>query len=329
VECGLQIPADENAKPVYVEYDGDLYWVNINRRGEIWINTREKPQPAFRIVPGKRLSDEESPESAPAAPPPRRDDASRAAQPQSPPPAAVAERRPASDSDSFLAKLRGLMRRNRRGHGWSGSFGFLTKALKVDEAGLLAQLGEQGLRLPSEGEQKPPFKEEGEFLYWLNQNQRGETWINARKARGPHSGEDGPDGGDARSGGDEPPLLAEYATPAPAAVVTPEPMPSPENTLAAVRLLLQPKKRGEGVAALVNEVATQLGRSGETLLAALAAAGVNLPADAKAKPTFGEHGGEIFWLNKNARGEVWLNAKPVAAVRKSRSRSSSDEPAGV
>lgn len=44
VECGMQIPADENAKPVYVEYDGDLYWVNINRRGEVWINTREKPE---------------------------------------------------------------------------------------------------------------------------------------------------------------------------------------------------------------------------------------------------------------------------------------------
>ena len=67
VECGLQIPADENAKPVYVEYDGDLYWVNINRRGEIWINTREKPQPVFRIVQGKRLTDEEVPAEMAAA----------------------------------------------------------------------------------------------------------------------------------------------------------------------------------------------------------------------------------------------------------------------
>jgi len=38
------------------EYDGDIFWVNINRRGEIWINTREKPDPVFRIVPGKRLT---------------------------------------------------------------------------------------------------------------------------------------------------------------------------------------------------------------------------------------------------------------------------------
>ena len=59
VECGMQIPADENAKPVYVEYEGELYWVNINRRGEIWINLREKPEPVFRIVQGKRLTEEE------------------------------------------------------------------------------------------------------------------------------------------------------------------------------------------------------------------------------------------------------------------------------
>jgi len=29
-ECGLAIPEDEDAKPVCVEYEGDLYWVNVN-----------------------------------------------------------------------------------------------------------------------------------------------------------------------------------------------------------------------------------------------------------------------------------------------------------
>ena len=66
VECGLQIPADENAKPVYVEYEGELYWVNINRRGEIWLNLRDKPQPVFRIVQGKRLEGADEP-AIPAA----------------------------------------------------------------------------------------------------------------------------------------------------------------------------------------------------------------------------------------------------------------------
>ncbi|MES1168633.1 MAG: hypothetical protein ABUL61_05640, partial [Oleiharenicola lentus] len=64
VECGLQIPADENAKPVYAEYEGELYWVNINRRGEIWINLRDKPQPVFRVVQAKRVEGQEEPAAA-------------------------------------------------------------------------------------------------------------------------------------------------------------------------------------------------------------------------------------------------------------------------
>ena len=44
------MPADEDSKPEYLEYDGDLYWLNINRRGELWINTKEKPRQVFRTV---------------------------------------------------------------------------------------------------------------------------------------------------------------------------------------------------------------------------------------------------------------------------------------
>ena len=38
------------------------------------------------------------------------------------------------------------------------------------------------------------------------------------------------------------------------------------------------------------------------------------------KPTFAEHGGELYWLNVSAKGELWLNAKPVAATKKARSK---------
>ena len=81
-----------------------------------------------------------------------------------------------------------------------------------------------------------------------------------------------------------------------------------------MRLLLQPKKRGEGVSALVTEVAQHLGQPAERLIEALAAAGVNEPAGADGKPTFGENAGEIFWLNRNAKGELWLNAKASKAA---------------
>jgi hypothetical protein len=366
VECGLQIPADENAKPVYVEFEGDLYWVNINRRGEIWINTREKPEPVFRIVAGKRLSDEEAPADTATAPREERRQqetraerhAESAAQPareaqSSQSPAAAPQ--PAAPK-TFLDKVRGLMRRNRRGHGWSGSFGFLTKALKTDEAGLLAQFAELGLKLKEDGAEKPLFHEEGDFLYWMDKNQRGEIWINARKNRGqkPEGGEGADAGSDvAEVGGEEPTgssapesLSTEGAAPiasasepsvteaAPTAVPTdavavpaepeasvvaaaPTALPPrvPAGTLEALRFLLQPKKRGEGFTAKIDDLAMQLNRPAVEILEALVAAGLNVPDDTKTKPTFGEHNGEIFWLNRNAKGDLWLNAKDSKAKR--------------
>lgn len=314
VECGLQIPADENAKPVYVEYDGDLFWVNINRRGEVWINTREKPEPVFRIVPGKRLTDDEVPaEMAAAAPPPqvsqerrddhrreeRRDERPRSPQPQNQPP-----REDAGAPKTMLAKIRGMMRRNRRGQGYSGSFPYLTKALKLDEAQLLEQFAVFGLRLA--GGDEPVIAIENGFAYWLNRNQRGEIWINAEEGSGPAV----------------PSPTAAAAEPGPA---TPAPVEAkslpPENILTAVRLLLQPKKRGEGVTAQIGELSAKLEKSDEQILALLASTGLQLPKSPKAKPTFAEHGGEIYWLNANAKGQVWLNAK---AAKISRGKKSAD-----
>src|SRR6185295_1909314 len=67
VECGFEVPEDEDAKPVVIEYEGDLYWVNVNRRGELWINTKEKPRPVFRVVSGRPTSEPTaSSEAAPA-----------------------------------------------------------------------------------------------------------------------------------------------------------------------------------------------------------------------------------------------------------------------
>jgi len=363
VECGFQIPADENAKPVYVEYEGELYWVNINRRGEIWVNLRDKPQPVFRVVQGKRLENTEEPASAQpveagSAEPRSATENSEGSQAADEGAASGQETSAAQDSPSrapktFLDKVRGQMRRNRRGHGWSGSFQYLTKAFKTDEAGLLAQLGEHGVKLP-EGDQRFEVAV-GDFTYWLNKNQRGEVWINAELTR-KHRGAAKQDAGEPKSAtGAQAPAEApadNAGTPAPADGSAPEaepaaarsepvaesapavpavpafevapiPAPSsaqPEHTLAAVRLLMQPKKRGEGVTALVSEVATRLEQSPETVMAALAAAGLTPPESPKGKPTFAEHGGELYWLNISAKGEVWINAKDAAATKKSRTK---------
>ncbi|HVZ63832.1 MAG TPA: hypothetical protein VG936_04525 [Lacunisphaera sp.] len=321
VECGFQIPADENAKPVYIEYEGELYWVNINRRGEIWINLREKPEPVFRVAQGKRVESADEP-SAPAASPvenaggSQSSDRSEASGHKAP-----SNQQPAA-SKTFLGKLRGMMRRNRRGHGWSGSFPFLTKALKLDEAQLLGKLAEFGVRLPTETEPQPPPAADGDVVFWLNKNQRGEIWINARVERdrdhgGAASAEAGAEAQPAAGTEGEASSAPEEAAPL-AAIADGTPILA--NTLPALRLLLQPKKRGEGVTAQVKDLAAQLGRTDEELLAALAGVGLAVPETPKAKPTFAEHGDEIFWLNVNAKGQVWLNAKPTAATRKTRGK---------
>ncbi len=55
VECGFVIPENDTDAPVYLEYEGDLYWVEKNNRGQFFLNTREKPRPKFRVVQGKPL----------------------------------------------------------------------------------------------------------------------------------------------------------------------------------------------------------------------------------------------------------------------------------
>lgn len=55
IECGFVIPEHENDAPVYLEFEGDLYWVEKNNRGQFFLNTREKPRPKYRVVAGKPL----------------------------------------------------------------------------------------------------------------------------------------------------------------------------------------------------------------------------------------------------------------------------------
>jgi hypothetical protein len=59
----------------------------------------------------------------------------------------------------------------------------------------------------------------------------------------------------------------------------------------------------------LDRVAENLEKSAEELLAALLIAGLKAPEKAREKPVFVEHAGEIFWLNLNAKEELWVNAK--------------------
>ncbi len=320
VECGLQIPADENAKPVYVEYDGDLFWVNINRRGELWINTREKPRPVFRVVQGTKVAAEEETKAegeyrnadtggrkAEAAE--RKEDGEGGAPKRE---AQPVEKAPLPAGPELLEKIRPHMRRNRRGPGGSGSTSFLARALRTTEAELMTAFAGLGLNLPEKSGDKPQFAEFGAELWWLNRDQRGGVWINGREKK---DGEAMADTGErkaeseaakvapveAATGATEPAVATETATPA----AVP---PKADHVLPGVRLLLKEGKTG-AFAGETGKLATELGKSEDDFIATLVAVGLKVPEKAREKPVFVEHAGEIFWFNRNAKGQLWLNAK--------------------
>ncbi len=280
-ECGLDIPEDEDAKVTYVEYDGDLFWVNVNRRGELWVNTKEKSRPVFRTVPAARVEPEEG-AKAPEAGGKREEQEHRherkGAEKDSGAPA-----EPLPVGPALLDRIRPHMRKNRREPGGSGSMSFLSRALKCSETALIEVFTAMGLSATASAGDPPVFVEIGEETWWLNKDSRGGVWINARQKRG------------------------EETAPAPAPSAE-SAAPAPGNVLAAVRLLLKETKTGN-VAAPVERLSADLGKSVDELLGALTASGLRVPEKAREKPVFAEHAGEIFWLNRNGKGELWLNAK--------------------
>ncbi|MEO7597901.1 MAG: hypothetical protein ABIV50_03145, partial [Opitutus sp.] len=360
VECGMQIPGDEDARPAYVEYDGDLFWVNINRRGEVWINTREKPRPVFRVVQATKVAPEAIEESKSEPPPKRVQDGGergerteqrkqevsekqKGSEPAKPQPKvfqpsgakkeeaqAQAPAAALPGGPGLLEKIRPMMRQNRRGPGGSGSGSFLARALKCAEADLLAAFEALGLKIPATAADEPVEVEISGDIWWVNKDSRGGVWINGREKREgdvPKPASAQPTAAPASEGTDSAASLVSTGLPAgesspsseppellptlPIQSVAADPATVPstaDNVFAAVRLLLQPTKTGS-FAGKVDRVASELTKSPDDLVTALVAAGLKVPEKPREKPLFVEHAGEIFWLNKNAKGELWVNAK--------------------
>jgi hypothetical protein len=59
----------------------------------------------------------------------------------------------------------------------------------------------------------------------------------------------------------------------------------------------------------VDRLAEEMGKPVDDFITVLVSAGLKVPEKSREKPVFVEHAGEIFWLNKNAKDELWLNAK--------------------
>jgi hypothetical protein len=329
-ECGFVMPVDEDSKAEYLEYDGDLYWLNINRRGELWINTKEKPRPVFRAVKGFRVESEAAPqaerpagESAPAAEgsAPAARPEGQEARPEEPRGTPV----PLPEGTALLEKIRPHMRRNRRGPGGSGSASFLSRALRTTEADLRQAFAGLGLVMPASAADKPVYTELDGQLWWLNLDSRGGLWINGRD-KGPDepaAGEAAPVAASAEPAAAVPadssgPVVAEAAPaqPVPANPAPAEPAASAEAaaapasnpTFAAVRPLLEETKGGVW-AASVEQLAERLGRKVDELVASLVAAGLKLPEKPREKAVQVEQSGEVFWLSLNGKGDLLVQAK--------------------
>ncbi|MFM8335623.1 MAG: hypothetical protein ACKODK_08660, partial [Opitutaceae bacterium] len=330
VECGFVMPADEDSPVEYLEYDGDLYWLNINRRGELWINTKEKPRQIFKAVKGTRI--EPPPAEAASAP------AEGAA------PAEAGERKPAEvaggepsrpapqplpEGPALIEKIRPHLRRNRRGPGGSGSLGFLARALRVKEADLKAAFGALGLTMPATPGDQAVYTDIGAEQWWLNLDSRGGLWINGREKR---EGEPAPAGEaapapDASSAGQPAPEAAATTplgeSPSTPAVETPAPASDAASTpvaaaaslaiLDVVRPLLKETRTG-GIAASVGRLAGKLEKPVEEVTTALAAAGLKVPGKPREKPVYIDHTGEQFWFNLSGKGELWLNVRAAKAA---------------
>ena len=316
------------------------------------------------ITKGKFLADlggETAPDSAPVVegrfqPQPREATANGA-------PVALPE------GEALLLKLRPMMRRNRRGRGWSGSTSYLSRALRHQEAELMEAFAKVGLTLTEDPQAKPVFVEINSFLYWLNRGQGGQIWINAREKRhgetagnaeehaaaesAPAAAETAPTAGETPSAPALEPEPAAVAPAAPAdvaapaappagrevdtAAVAPQAEPAPagaaDSVFARIRPHFTKNKRSASFSAAPGALAEVLTISQADLVEGLVKAGLSVPENEEAKPVFAEHAGEIFWFNRNAKDELWLNAKakparkPAGASRSggaSRSRKSAE-----
>lgn len=252
LECGFELPEDEDTKPAYLEYDGDLYWLNVNRRGELWINTKEKPRPMFRTVKAERAQIEEEPARETRGGREGREGGKSAASGHGAPKgeaegaenaaatgegnghggeaAPAGEPVPLPEGPALLDKIRPQMRRNRRGPGGSGSVSFLTRALRCSEADLLGAFGKLGLVVPESAADKPAYTEIGNEVWWINRDSRGGIWINGREKRAgetiaPREGEPATEGGTAAE------AVSPAATPPPAGEAEAVPPPPTLDTV--------------------------------------------------------------------------------------------------
>lgn len=347
-ECEFVIPEREDDDPVYLEYDGDLYWVNVNRHHQLFINTKEKPRPVFRTVKGQPVAAPEKPvddrggrqdngsrrgrvEAAPAAATTPEAVATAPVESAAPAPVAVSaaedtgtgaggneddsapdttpEPEATGPAADLLRRLRPLMRRNRRSPGVSGSISFLSRALKQTEQEFTATLVSVGFIVPSGPNDRPAPLDVGNWSYWLNQDGRGGLWINGRKRSERDRGAPGASPAPANA-----PVAEAVPASAPAAD---SPAPAAESPAAPTSVAPSPEPTLTPAPALIPEPAVAAGPAPAPAAAAAPAAGEALLASLRsrleAKPRGGAAASVADLAAATGQGETDLLAALAAA----------------
>jgi len=295
-ETGLDL-GDEEADSEAHEHGDDMFWLNSNSRGEIWLNSM--PKSRYRAPQPKKPAGEQK-----AVEPKKNAEPKEAREPAKP-----AE--PLPEGEALIEKLRPMMRRNRGGRGLSGSLPFLSRALRQTEEELSKALETVGLKLPDDPKAEPVTIEIGSDDYWLNKNEKGQVWINARPRRDEEESAQKAVG-ESKSGD------ATGTTPADDGAIPPVLVDvGASNVLELAHPHLARVGRSATLTALIGDVAAAVGISQASLLDALVGAGLEVPVEATDKPVVVESEAGQFWFSRSEGDALSLNAKPA---RKSRAK---------
>ena len=134
---------------------------------------------------------------------------------------------------------------------------------------------EMGLKLPEKNGDEPKVTEIGAEIWWLNKDPRGAVWINGSEKQT-----------------DE----AQVGVP-----------PAVDDILTVIRPLLKAGKNG--ATAEVSQLAEQMEKPMDDLVAALVSIGLKVPEKSREKPHTLERSGESIWLSINAKAVLMLHAK--------------------
>ena len=298
-ECGFVIPESETDAPVYLEFEGDLYWVEKNNRAQYFLNTREKPRPKFRVAQGKPLDPSDpayvalAEEHAAA----EAEKARRAAE-QAAREAEAQARRAERDAQRQAAEQ---ARREQQAAAQA--------ARDAAREALRAAAADAGAPAAGEGETATPSP--------APTTTEGETAPDATAVR--HADEEAP---------------ASATTPPPPTTTTPGgaapvALPAGETLLDAIRPQMRRNRRGPGYSGSTAYLAKHFKIEESAFRAVLTGLGL-VPGDSPgAKGEARTIGSYVYWVNKDGNGGWWINGREASSRDRDRDRGGASAKTGA